>query len=235
MISTPQDEDLFYESVFLETKDKVKVHAWWIPVKKAKKTVLFCHGNAGNISYRLETIKIYNQLGINFFIFDYRGYGQSQGSPSEEGTYLDAKAAWDYLVKEKKIKPQNIIIHGRSLGGAVATKLIEGKKAALLIIESSFLSIAAVAKNFSACLPVGWFFGDRYPTYKNLKKVDRPIVIIHSQEDDFIPFKQGEELYKIANFPKEFLILQGNHNEGYLFSIKKYKDFLKKIIKKYAR
>ena len=231
--TSPLDVNLAYESIFFETQDQVKIHAWWIPSTQSEKTVLFCHGNAGNISYRLETIKLYHRLGVNCFIFDYRGYGRSQGEPTETGTYLDAEAAWNYLVKVKEIKAKNIILHGRSLGGSIAVFLATKVKPSFLIIESTFISIAEVAKVYSSCLPAGWFFGDSYPTYLYLKKIDSPLLIIHSQEDDFIPFAQGKDLYQLAQEPKSFLKIKGNHNEGFIFSMEIYEQALKTYIEKY--
>ena len=112
--AVPSDISLQYDNVFLTTKDMIKIHAWYVPAKNAEKTILFMHGNAGNISHRLETIQIYHNLGFNILIFDYRGYGKSDGKPSELGTYLDATAAWNYLIKEKNFNAEDIIIIGRS-------------------------------------------------------------------------------------------------------------------------
>jgi pimeloyl-ACP methyl ester carboxylesterase len=120
--STPADIKLSYEDITLETTDKLMLSAWWVPAADPEGTVLFCHGNAGNMGDRLDTLQIINTLGLNVLIFDYRGYGRSEGSPSEKGTYLDAEAAWNYLVDEKEIAPQQIIVWGRSLGGAIAAR-----------------------------------------------------------------------------------------------------------------
>ena len=124
LVATPEDINLEYENLTLITADNERINAWYIPVEKqTSKTVLFFHGNAGNISHRLETIKIYNQLGFNFLIFDYRGFGASTGKPSEEGTYIDADTVWQYLIEQKKLSPDEIIVVGRSLGGGVAAEL----------------------------------------------------------------------------------------------------------------
>ncbi len=144
---TPKDWGFKYEDVSLLTEDNIQLHGWFIPHEGATRTLLFFHGNAGNISHRGDSVKIFNRLGLNVFIIDYRGYGKSQGKPDEQGMYLDADSAWRYLTNSKNIEPENIILFGRSLGGAIATKLASDVPAGLLILESTFSSATDIAKS----------------------------------------------------------------------------------------
>ena len=150
----PGSIGLNFESISFETGDGVKLSGWYIPGENARGVILFCHGNAGNISHRLESIRIFHRLGLGVFIFDYRGYGQSQGKPSEQGTYQDAEAAWRYLVEELKVDPAEIIVFGRSLGGAIASGLAQSQRPAALILESAFTSLPDIAATLYPYLPV---------------------------------------------------------------------------------
>ena len=231
--TTPDKRGLQYESVFFKASDGIKINAWWVPKNNARGTVLFSHGNADNISQNIESIKIFNSLGLNVFIYDYRGYGKSQGEPSEKGTEKDAEAAWDYLTKIKKISGDDIIIFGRSLGGAVSAKLAEKHTPELLILESTFTSAKEVAEFHLSCMPAGIVFGDTFNTLARIKKIRCPVLIIHSRDDRVIPFEHGRLLYESANSPKFFLEIQGGHNSGFKESITIYKNGLNKFISKY--
>jgi pimeloyl-ACP methyl ester carboxylesterase len=167
---TPSDMDLIYEKVALKTADGLKIAAWFIPCEKAKMTVLFCHGNGGNMTHRLDTINILNELGLNCLIFDYRGYGDSQGKTTENGTYLDAQAAWKWLTHKKGIKAEQIIIFGRSLGGSIAANLAAKTIPAGLILESAFTSFPEIGAKYYPYLPVKLFAAFSYNTVESLKK-----------------------------------------------------------------
>jgi len=231
---TPVDVNLEYEDINFTTGDSVPLHGWFIPADSARGTLLFCHGNAGNISNRLESIRQFVEIGLNVFIFDYRGYGQSKGQLSEKGTYLDAEAAWDYLVNNKNIDPETIVIFGRSLGGAVAVNLATVKAYRALIVESSFTSMPDIAANNFPWLPARWLCRYKYNSYKKIPTIKRPILIIHSPDDDLIPYKHGQKLFERANQPKRFLKISGLHNDGYLTTGTIYRqgisDFLSKFI-----
>ncbi|MEA1928837.1 MAG: alpha/beta hydrolase [Candidatus Auribacterota bacterium] len=229
--STPADIGLIYEDVTVTTSDKVRIHGWWIPANDNRGTILFCHGNAGNISHRLESIRIFHQLGMNVFIFDYRGYGKSAGSPSEKGTYRDSDAAYDYLHKIRKIAPEKIIIFGRSLGGAVAVELAGEKEAGALICESSFTSAVDMGKLVFPYLPVKLLVFDRYDSISRVGELSLPKLFIHSREDDLIPFEQGERLYQAAGEPKKFLEIRGDHNEGFLESEEIYRETIDEFLR----
>jgi fermentation-respiration switch protein FrsA (DUF1100 family) len=220
----PADIGLAFEKVVFETEDGLKLSAWFIPVEKAELTVLFCHGNGGNMTHRLDTINILNELGLNCFIFDYRGYGSSQGKPSERGTYLDVEAAYKWLTEEKKIPSQNIILFGRSLGGSIAAYLATKVEAKGLIVESSFTSYVDMGRKFYPYMPVHLAATYSYKTIDYVRQVHGPIMIIHSRNDEVIPFEFGLRLYDAANEPKEFVEIFGTHNDGFLFSGETYRQ-----------
>ncbi len=153
LVSTPAAIGLEYQDVTVRTADGVLVNAWWIPSAGQRYAVLFCHGNAGNISHRLDTIRILHGLRLGVFIFDYRGFGRSEGSPSEEGTYRDAAAVWGYMTRTLEIRPCEIIVMGRSLGAAVAAWVAEKKEPAMLVLESGFFSVKDMVRHHCPLVP----------------------------------------------------------------------------------
>ncbi|OQA03079.1 MAG: putative aminoacrylate hydrolase RutD [Planctomycetes bacterium ADurb.Bin401] len=222
---TPANIGLPYEKVLLRTPDRLILNAWFIPAHNAEITILFCHGNGGNISYILDSVNIFNELGYNTFVFDYRGYGTSQGTPTEQGTYIDAQTAYDWLTHTKAIHPKDIIIFGRSLGGSIAANLASNVKAKGLIIESAFTSYADIGVKFYPYMPVRLFARYEYETKKYLPKVHYPVLIIHSRTDEVVPFEFGLRLYELfSNEPKDFIEIFGNHNDGFLYSGAVYRD-----------
>ena len=231
--TTPAAIGLAFEELKLRTSDGVAIAAWHIPAPDARAVLLFCHGNGGNISHRLDSIKIFHDLGLSVLIFDYRGYGKSEGVPSERGTYLDAEAAWDYIVNEKRIDPSRIVIFGRSLGSAVAAELALRKKAGALIIESGFTSIPDIGRTYYPYMPVSLITRFHYATIDKVSRLALPKLIIHSPDDEIIPYEQGVRLYEKAAGPKEFLKLQGSHNEGFLMSGPFYSNGIEQFIRKY--
>ncbi len=218
MIATPAMVGLAYDEVRFETEDGVMLAGWFIPNERTADVVLFFHGNAGNISYRLESIEQFHRLGLSVFIIDYRGYGQSGGKISEPGSYLDAEAAWRYLVEERGVEPEQIIIFGRSLGGAIATWLAERYSPRALILESTFTSVPDMGARQFPFLPVKLLARIRYNTENRLPQVSTPILIIHSPNDEIIPYSHGRRLFEVAPKPKEFLQISGGHNEGFIIS-----------------
>ena len=220
----PGDLGLSYEKIVLETDDRLKLSGWFVPAKNAELTVLFCHGNAGNMAHRMDSINIFNELGLNCFIFDYRGYGNSEGKPTEEGTYVDAEVAWKWLTKDKNIPPGEIIIFGRSLGGCIAANLATKVTAKGLVIESGFTSYVDMGKKFYPYLPVGLFAKFSYNALDSVRRVHCPVMIIHSRNDELVPFEFCLQLYDGANEPKELLEIFGGHNDGFLFSGETYKQ-----------
>jgi fermentation-respiration switch protein FrsA (DUF1100 family) len=222
LVVTPATVDLEFESVTLGTEDDERLDAWFIPADPARGTLLFCHGNAGNISHRLDSIRIFHQLGLSVLIFDYRGYGKSTGRPTEKGTYRDAAAAWRYLVERRRIPPEKIILFGRSLGASIVAELATREAVAGVILESGFTSVPDVAAQIYPWLPVRWLSRYRYDARRALTEIHSPVLIIHSRDDEIIPYVNGEHLYTAANEPKQFLQLRGGHNDGFLVSRKRY-------------
>lgn len=216
--ATPAAVGLGYEEVTLVTEDRLRLHGWFIPAERERGTVLFFHGNAGNISHRLDTLRIFNALGYACFIFDYRGYGRSEGKPTEQGTYLDADAAWRYLVEQRRIAPQEIVYFGRSLGASVAAYLATKHLPKGLILESAFTSVGDFAASIYPVYPTRLMARYRYNTRKYLESINCPLLIVHSRQDEIIPYKHGQQLFDHANEPKQLLTITGGHNDGFLVS-----------------
>ena len=221
VLATPLTVGLAFEDVYLDAGGS-RIHAWYVPAENARLSILFCHGNAGNISHRLETLRLFNTFGVNVLIFDYAGYGLSKGKPSEEQTYNDAQAAWRYLVDEKDIDPQSIVVFGRSLGGAVATWIAANETPGALIAESTFLSVPEMGAKLYPVLPVRLLARVHYDSGERIGRIQVPQLFIHSRDDEIIPFAQGVALYEKANEPKTFVEIRGGHNRGFLNSGPEY-------------
>ncbi len=217
IVATPRQAGLDYEEVRLLATDGVALHGWFVPSAQSRGTVLFLHGNAGNISHRLDFLLMFHRLGYNTLIIDYRGYGNSAGKPSEQGTYLDAEAAWRHLTETRKIPPDTIALFGESLGGAVAAWLAVRHPPAALVIASGFTSVPDLAAKFYPYLPVRRLSRFSYDTREYLQSVAAPVFIAHSPDDEIIPYRHGRALYDAAKPPKQFLELSGGHNEGFIF------------------
>ncbi len=228
--ATPADIGLAFEEVTVSTRDGVVLSAWYVPSRNERGVILFCHGNAGNISHRLDSIRIFHDLGLSVLIFDYRGYGKSHGSPTEQGTYLDAEAVWEYLVNLKGIPPGKIVIFGRSLGGAVAAHLAATHEAGTLIVESGFTSVPDLGATHFPYLPVRLISRFRYRTIDKVEKIVVPKLFIHSPQDEIVPYSQGLQLFARAAEPKEFLEIVGGHNDGFLVSGEKYISGLERFL-----
>ena len=240
IIATPEQIGLPYEDIHLKTSDGIDLHGWYIPAVRPRGTVLFLHGNAGNISHRLDSVQMFHRLGYSTLIFDYRGYGNSGGAPTEQGTYRDAEAAWRYLTEQRNIPSCRIVLFGESLGGAVGAWLAArqktdaqksaAQKPAALVIASGFTSVPDLGQQLYPYLPVRWLARIRYDTRESLRSVAVPVLVAHSSQDDIIPFEHGQALFAAANPPKQFLELAGGHNDGFIFMreawIKALGDFL---------
>jgi fermentation-respiration switch protein FrsA (DUF1100 family) len=228
--ASPNDIGLDYEDVSLTTGDNEVLHGWYVPATNSIGVVLFFHGNAGNISHRLDSIGIFQELDLDVLIIDYRGYGQSSGRPSEQGTYLDAQAAWDYLVDKRGIAPGKIVIFGRSLGGAVAAWLAAHTTPAAVILESCFTSGLDMAARLYPFFPVRLITRLKYPVKEYVKHTSSPLLIIHSQQDEIIPFDMGQSIFAAAPEPKEMLVLTGDHNGGFLLNRDRYVTTIDKFL-----
>jgi hypothetical protein len=217
--ATPEAIGLDYEDAVIETADGERLHGWFVPADAARGTLLFFHGNAGNISHRLDSLAIFNRLGLDVLMVDYRGYGQSSGEPSEAGTYRDARAAWDWLAA-RGVPPDRIVVFGRSLGGAVGAWLAgqADVSPAGLIVESSFTSGADMARRLYPWLPARLITRLKYPVRDHLAAATSPVLVIHSRDDEIIPFDMGRALFDAAPEPKTFFELRGDHNAGFWLS-----------------
>lgn len=232
VMQKPSDVGLVYESVALMTADDVRLAGWYVPCAGARGTVLMCHGNGGNIGDRLHPISLFHELGLNVLIFDYRGYGESAGKPSEEGTYQDARAVWHYLVEKRNTPPEKIVIFGRSLGGAVAAGLAERAAPAALILEATFTSIPDMGAKLYPYLPIRLLSRYRYNTLVRLERIHCPVLIAHSRDDEMIPFEHGRKLFAAAREPKTFFELTGDHNEGEALTSPAYRQALDAFLKR---
>jgi len=231
--STPADWGLAHQDVDFAAVDGVPLHGWYIPRQGARRVVLFLHGNAGNISHRGDSVAVFHDLDLDVFIFDYRGYGRSGGKPSERGLYDDARAAWRYLTEEKGIVARNIVIFGRSLGGVVAAKLASEVKPGVVIIESAFSSARDMARAVFPVLSHITLLRYEFNAADYLNRVRAPVLVIHSPDDEIIPFALGEHLYQAANEPKAFFELHGDHNNGFLLSQPDYSLKLQRFLKEH--
>lgn len=218
LAATPADWGLEYEDVWLQADDGVRLHGWYLPYPGARRVLLFFHGNAGNISHRQDSLEIFHRLGLNVLILDYRGYGRSEGRPSEAGLYRDARAAWDHLVEVRGVAPSDIVLFGRSLGGAVAAQLASQAQPGALILESTFSSARDMAREIYPIL--SWLIVRRFDlnTVERLGAVSCPVLVLHSRDDEIIPFELGRRVFEAAPEPKAFQALRGDHNGGFLLS-----------------
>lgn len=229
---TPEDWGLEYQDVWLETEDGVRLHGWYLPHPEARQVLLFFHGNAGNISHRRESLEIFHRLGLGTLIIDYRGYGRSEGRPTEQGLYADARAAWQWLTVQRGFDPGQILLFGRSLGGVVATRLASEVQPRGLIVESAFTSARDVGRKFFPLL--SWLVVLRYDfdAEEWIRKVRCPVLVLHSPQDEIIPYELGEKLFQAANEPKRFFRLRGGHNDGFLRSQPEYERVLSDFIRR---
>jgi len=207
----PEEWGMPFESVYFDTADGVRLHGWFVPGDN-RVTLLWCHGNAGNISDRLHNMKLlHERLGVSIFIFDYRGYGRSQGMPSEEGSYRDAQAALAYLHSRPDVDNEAVVIFGRSLGGAVAVDLASKYPCLGLILESTFTSLVDIFEMPPTIPPI------KYDSLAKIKRVRAPLLMLHGNRDEVVPFESGYMLYKAANQPKKFCAIDGaGHNDTYI-------------------
>lgn len=227
---TPEAIGLAYEDIYLVTEDDVRLNAWLVLAKDSMYTLLFCHGNGGNISHRVEKIAILNKLGLDVFIFDYRGYGRSKGRPSEKGLYRDAEAAYDHLVSQKGVSPERIILYGESLGGAVALDLAGKRNARAVITESTLSSTMDTARTIYPFFPT-FLLSSKFDSSEKIKAIKIPKLIIHSKNDEIIPFSQSIKLIEASPEPKTHLVLMGSHNTCFLDSRDLYISGINEFLK----
>ncbi len=232
---TPEDLALPFEDCWLTVEDGSRLHGWFFPVEGARFTVLVCHGNAGNISHRLDRVLLMRaKLQTDIMLFDYRGYGRSDGSPGEQETYRDGRAAYEFLIDQRQVAPERLILFGESLGAAVAVQLALEVPAKALILESAFTSIPDMARAIYPFLPVRSLLRTRYDNLAKIGDVGVPLLILHGTRDGTVPFEQGKRLFEAAPDPKHFFAIPGaGHNDTFLAGGDAYwrawKDFLSSL------
>ncbi len=216
---TPKDLGLSYEDVWLRAVDGPRLHAWFVPAENAKGIILFCHGNAGNISHCVSLLSTLNGMGYSALFFDYRQFGRSEGTLSEQGTYHDARAAWDYLVKERGIPAGKIAVFGWSLGGAVAAQLAASlppdQQPGAVVLSSAFSSLGDMASRHYPLFPARLLLRFEYPTAANAAKITRPTLVIHSVDDEIVPFDHARKIFDAVTAEKSFLKTSGGHNDDF--------------------
>lgn len=224
---TPKAFQWNYEDVFLTLDNQETTHGWFIPTHKERKgTILLSHGNAGNIADRMDILDIYREMGFDTLIYDYGGYGKSSGSPSEQRSYRDIRAMWLYLIETRGIPQKEIILFGRSLGGGVTVQLATEVTPAAVVLESTFASVPQMAKHQFPIFPTQLLVRHRFDNLNKISRITVPTLHIHSPDDSIIPYEQGRQLYDAAQGPKTFIDLEGDHNEGYYLTGKRYTDGL---------
>jgi fermentation-respiration switch protein FrsA (DUF1100 family) len=235
LIASPADVGLAFDDVFLTASDGTRLHGWYVS-GPGPATLIWFHGNGGNISHRVDNILLLNRrLGVSVFIFDYRGYGRSEGKPSEKGLYLDAEAAIEYLVKERGLDPgTDLVMFGRSLGAAVAVEMAVRHRSRAVVLESGFTSVRAMASRSYPFLPSGLLVRlveARFDSLSKMPKVRDPVLVLHGDRDPLVPFEQGRELFEAANEPKRFYRIRGAaHNDTYQVGGEPYFEALREFV-----
>ena len=231
----PTDIGLDYEDVTLTTEDGTELHAWFIPAEPSRGVVLFLQGNSVNLSYRLEYLRVMDELGFSTLILDYRGYGKSKGEPDEEGTYQDAMAGWRYLTETRDIPPEEIVVYGQSLGASVASWLTAQETPGAVILESPFTSVMDVASQEFPFLPVRTLFKYEYDTLGHASQIQAPVLVIHREDDPTISFEHAEEIYAAVRSPKELLPLRGTKDETLVLKNRDYVDGMDRFLATHLR
>ncbi|MBN2190323.1 MAG: alpha/beta hydrolase [Candidatus Aureabacteria bacterium] len=226
----PGDFGIKYEDITFYSIDDKKLNGWFIPADKPAATIIYCHGNAGNISHRIDIAQLLHSLGFNVFLFDYRGYGKSKGIPGEKGLYLDAEAAYDYLSMRDDIDKDRIVLYGESLGGGVVYNLALKREVFAVITFGAFASIADMADAAFPKIPLKYFITMKFDNISKVKAVKCPKLIMHSIDDTTVPFEQAKRLFETASNPKEFFETAGGHTNDALLNNKKFGDKTKNFI-----
>ena len=217
LVTTPATMHLEYEDVFFSAADGTELHGWYLPGDPGKPVLVFCHGNAGNISHRVDNLRLLRRLGLAVFIISYRGYGQSDGTPSEDGTYSDMRGALAWL-KERGWTSEQMIYFGRSIGAGVALQLALEQPPGALVLESPFTSIPAMGRLHYSLLWAlgGWAVDARYDNLEKIGRLKSPLLLFHGDRDDIVPHRMGTELFDRAPQPKTFHTIAGaGHNDTY--------------------
>jgi alpha-beta hydrolase superfamily lysophospholipase len=237
-VAQPEDLRRPFEEVTFPSTDGTRLHGWFFPAKPGAPrqpfVLLLLHGNAGNISHRLTFVQAWLELGLNVFLFDYRGFGRSEGRPDEEGTYRDGQGAVQWL-RQRGFDSQQIIALGKSLGGGIASELALRDPLAALILQSTFSGISDIGAELFPWLPVRWLHSIHYSTVSKLPRLHLPVLIAHSRQDPLIRFHHAERNFQAANPPKELLEIAGNHTNVLEVGREGYLRGLDQFLTKYVR
>lgn len=231
--ATPRTFGMKYEDIFLEVKKGDKINVWFIP-KENGQLIIHCNGNGGNLSDRVEKFSLLNSLGFAVIGFDYRGYGRSDGTPSEKAFYEDLRRVV-LFAEEKGYKKNGVILYGESIGGAVALQVGTEDNFSALVLESTFTSISEMARVYYKLFPTTILLKSKFDNISKIKRINFPIVIMHSKEDEIVPFFMGFKLFENANEPKIFLELKKGHNDGGIIVSPEAAKELQTFLKKYKR
>ena len=229
---TPRDVGLAYQDLYFTTADNVRLNGWFIPHPQANATMIWFHGNAGNIGDRVDNIKLlHDKIYINIFIFDYRGYGRSPGSSSETTTYLDGEAAMNFVRTQLQVDSKNLLIFGRSLGAAVAAEMASRHDSRAVILESPFVSIGEMAKVVLPALPIGPLLSAKFDVVDKVARIKVPLLVLHGDQDEIIPFEHGQRVFAAARQPKQFYPVKGaGHNDTFIIGGNPYYERLRNFI-----
>ena len=231
MSSTPESRRWAYEDLTWSVSGAT-TNAWFIPAPgKSRGAILYSHGNAESIASCLEVAALYRTLGFDVLLYDYGGYGHSTGRPSEQRCYADIRAAWKWLTEERKIAPERIVLFGRSVGGGPTADLAVEVKPGAIVLESTFRSVATLGQELFRILPVKWLVRHRFDTESKITRFQAPVLIVHSPQDEIIPFRHGKKLFELAPEPKQFLEISGGHNDGVFVSAARYREGLTQFFK----
>lgn len=235
LAGNPADQGIIFEDIYFRSTDNILLHGWFSPCPNSRRVILLLHGNTGNISDCIASLPIFSELGYSTFIFDYRGYGLSEGVTNEAGTYRDAKAAWEWLLNERHYDTREIVILGRSLGAAIGSWLASQQTAAAaVILESTFTSLPDIAAETHRFIPARLMTRFNYNTLKNVSQIRTPILIVHGADDPVIPYHHGQRLFAAAHEPKSFLDIEADHAQGFLHSGQHYIDGLRSFLNKHV-
>ncbi len=235
VLSTPQEVGIEYEDVYFPSTDNSRLHGWFVPAARPQDAplVIFLHGNAGNIGDRLEKILMFHNLGCSLFIFDYRGYGNSEGAPTEEGMYEDVQAAYDIVLARQDIRRDKVIVYGASLGGVAAVDLATRREVDALILDSTFTSAVDMGKIMFPVIP-SFLLNVKLDSVSKIQSCRMPKLFIHSVDDRTVPFALGQKLFEVAPDPKAFLKITGGHNDGHVVSARTYVGGMTAFLRQYG-
>jgi len=239
LTKTPQDIDLPFDSVALTTADNVSINGWFIPQRGPEgenasgdvpPSLLFFHGADGNCGDRLQKIRLFHDLGFDVFIIDYRGYGKSGGTPSEDGLANDALAAYSYLAEKRGVKPQRLYLYGEDLGGAVAIDLATRARAAGLITEAASASVLGEMQQTWPLIPWEYLLRNKFDSVSKIRNVHIPVLLIHSADDEIVSFNDSRRLYALAHEPRQLVEIHGAHNDAFVHSFDAYYDAISQFV-----